>query len=225
MTSLREVTGGTSSPKKGHMLARNRMRGFSLLEMMMVLALMLIASSITFMSLQPALKDSRVNSAYNLTLMTMRRSRQRAVDERKTYIVTFIAPRTMQIWRQDGAVPPNPAPPPVLLNTYTLPPDISFNNEPGIPTTAAGTPDGFGIGAFPVDFSVDYGGGFTSIYFRPDGGGYDQLGRLNNGVLYLNRPGELYSSRAISMFGLTGQLHGWRLVNNQAAGTTSWTTQ
>jgi hypothetical protein len=72
---------------------------------------------------------------------------------------------------------------------------------------------------------VDYGGGFNSIYFRPDGGGYDQLGRLNNGVLYLNRPSELYSSRAISMFGLTGQLHGWRLVRNQAAGTTSWTTQ
>ena len=56
-------------------------------------------------------------------------------------------------------------------------------------------------------------------------GAYDQLGRVNNGVFYISRPGELLSSRAISLFGLTGQLHGWRLQKNQTTGITSWITQ
>lgn len=202
-----------------------KMRGFSLLEIAIVLALILVASSISFITLQPTFAAARIDGAYNLTLMTMRRARQRAVDERKTYIVTILAPRTLQVWRQDGAVAPNPLPPAVLLNTYTLPQDISYKNEPGIPTTPAGTPDGFGIGAFAVDFSVDYGGGFNSIYFQPNGGGYDQLGRVNNGVVYMSRTGVLDTSRAISLFGLTGQLHGWRLQRNAAAGTVGWNPQ
>ena len=111
------------------------------------------------MSLQPSLKAARVDGAYNLSLMTMRQARQRAVDERKTYIVTLVAPRTIQVSRQDGAVPPNPAPPPVLVNTYVLAQDVSFNNEPGIPTTSTGTPDGFGVGSFAIDLNVDNGGG------------------------------------------------------------------
>ena len=44
--------------------------GFSLIETMIVLAMMMIASGIFFMSLQPALKDTRVTNAYNTTLMT-----------------------------------------------------------------------------------------------------------------------------------------------------------
>jgi hypothetical protein len=116
-------------------------------------------------------------------------------------------------------------PPPILLNTFVLPQDVSFNNEPGIPNTAAGTPDGFGSGTFAIDLSVDYGGGFNAVYFRPDGGAYDQLGRINNGVIYMNRPGELTTSRAVTVFGLTGQIHGWRLEKNQTTGVTSWTPQ
>lgn len=218
---MHKLNRGTASPKKGHMRS-SRMRGFSLLEMAIVLAIMIIVSSITFLSLQPALKDSHVNSAYNLTLMTMRQARQTAVDSRKTYIVTFVAPQTIQVWRQNGAIPPAAAPPPVLINTYVLPRDVNFSNVSGIPTTATTTPDGFGAGSFPVDFDVDYGGGVTSVYFKPDGGAYDNLGRLNNGVLYLARPTELYSSRAITLYGLTSQLRGWRLYKNAVAGTSEW---
>jgi prepilin-type N-terminal cleavage/methylation domain-containing protein len=213
------------TPTEGSILRSYKMRGFSLIEMAMALALILIVSGITFMSLQPSLKAGRLDSGYNLSMMNLRRARQQAVDQRKTYIVTFVPPRTMQVFRQDGAVPPNPAPPPVLTSTYVLPQDVQFRNEPGIPTTPAGTPDGFGIGAFAIDLSVDYGGGFNSVYFRPDGGAYDQVGRSNNGVIYLSRPGELEGSRAISVYGLTGQLHGWRLLKNTTTGVTSWTPQ
>jgi prepilin-type N-terminal cleavage/methylation domain-containing protein len=199
--------------------------GFSLLEMAITLALILVVAGISFISLQPPLKTARLDGAYNLTMMNLRQARQRAVDQRKTYIVTFVAPRTIEVSRQDGAVPPAPTPPPILLNTFVLPHDVAFNNEPGIPNTAAGSPDGLGSGTFAIDLSVDYGGGFNSVYFRPDGGAYDQLGRINNGVIYMNRPGELTTSRAVTVFGLTGQVHGWRLEKNKTTGVTSWTPQ
>jgi|SRR5678815_3627509 type II secretory pathway pseudopilin PulG len=223
--TLVNTVGINATPARNGVLRSRKTRGFSLLEMAIVLCLIMICSGITFMSLQPSLKAARVDGAYNLSLMTMRQARQRAVDERKTYIVTLVAPRTIQVSRQDGAVPPNPAPPPVLVNTYVLAQDVSFNNEPGIPTTSTGTPDGFGVGSFAIDLNVDNGGGSNAVYFRPDGGAYDQLGRVNNGVFYISRPGELLSSRAISLFGLTGQLHGWRLQKNQTTGITSWITQ
>ena len=200
-----------------------RMQGFTLLETVVVVMVFTIVSAITFVNLQPMMRTTRVTSAYNLTLMTMRRARQRAVDERKTYVVDFVAPQTIRLSRQDGGVP---APPPVLVETYTLPYDMQFRNEPGIPAIATQTPDGFGVGAFAIDFDINVGGGgSTQICFRPDGAAYDQLGNMNNGVLYLARPGELYSSRAITLFGLTGRLRGWRLSKNVAAGTNEWVQQ
>src|SRR4030095_485859 len=192
--TLVHTVGSSVTLVESRPLRTRKARGFSLLEMSIVLCMILIASGISFITPPATFKAARVDGAYNQTMTSLRRARQSAVDERKTYIVNFVVPRTLQISRQDGALPPNPAPPPVLTHTLTLPQDISFNNEAGIPTTSVGTPDGFGIGAFAIDLSVDYGGGNTSIYFRPDGGAYDQLGRINNGVIYLDRPGELTSS-------------------------------
>ena len=53
-------------------MTRRTMRGFSLIEMMIVVSIILITSSIFFMSIQPALKQARLTNAYNSVLMTMR---------------------------------------------------------------------------------------------------------------------------------------------------------
>ena len=53
------------------------------------------------------------------------------------------------------------------------------------------------------------------IMFMPDGSSQDTLGNYNSGVVYLTRPGDLYSSRAVSVFGTTGRVRGWRLLTNQ----------
>ena len=44
-------------------IRRRGTRGFSLLEMMIVCVLILIVSGISFMAVQPALKDARANQA------------------------------------------------------------------------------------------------------------------------------------------------------------------
>ena len=63
-------------------MVSSKARGFSLLEMVVVLAIAMIMMSVTFLSLQPALEDSHVNQAYNTALAQVRAARERAVEGR-----------------------------------------------------------------------------------------------------------------------------------------------
>jgi prepilin-type N-terminal cleavage/methylation domain-containing protein len=195
-----------------------RASGFSLIETMIVLAIMLIASGIFFMSIQPALKDTRVTNAYNTTLMTLRRAREAAIAERRTYIVTL-----------NNAVTPNSitmtqAATGLVITTQTLPPDVFFRVEPGIPVSTATTPDHFGNGSTAIDFDQAVSGGAKNVIcFNPDGTAQDINSNTNNGVVYMARTGSLYSSRAITVWGATGRLRGYRLYTS--AGGPVWRQQ
>jgi prepilin-type N-terminal cleavage/methylation domain-containing protein len=193
------------------------MRGFSLLEMMIVVAIGLTATAIGVMTLIPMMKSGHVSEAYNTTLMAMRQARERAIAEQRTYVVAFnktaVLPNTVTITQASTNT---------LIATYPLPMDTAFDNEPGIPTsgtTPPVTPDGFGAGAKPIHFDIGVGSGSTSVYFMPDGSGQDVNGNINNGVLYVAMSGDLYSSRAITLWGTTGRIRGWRLYPSGASNT------
>ena len=130
------------SPRKDEIL-RHKLRGFSLLEMVIVVAIGMILTGITFLSLKPLLNQSHVNAAYDTTLMALRTYRSRAITERRRYIVAFTAPRTITISSWGVGTPVAPAP--VLVSTLTLPSDIQFMVQAGIPSTAPTVPDGFGV--------------------------------------------------------------------------------
>lgn len=191
-----------------------RRRGFSILELLLVVAIMLIVAAMSAVNIQTVLRNSRVNAAYDVTLTAIRNARQGAIDERCVYLVSFATPRTISTRRIRAGVTSN-------VGQIDLPTDIQFRAEPGMPNVNAKTPDQFGTGSAAIDFSVDYGGGGTQIYFQPDGSATDSTGRVNNGVVYLARPGELTSSRAVSLFGATGRIRGWRLVVD-AGGASRW---
>jgi hypothetical protein len=112
-----------------------------------------------------------------------------------------------------------------MLNvTYTLPDDIKFWIEPGVPNTATTTPDGFGTAGHAIDFDVNVGaGGLSNVYFYPDGTAEDSANNLSNGVVYIARQGELTSSRAITVWGSTGRIRGWRLYKQ--GGGYAWQEQ
>ena len=211
---MRALNCSTASPEKDHM-TRRTMRGFSLIEMMIVVSIILITSSIFFMSIQPALKQARLTNAYNSVLMTMRRARENSIAERRVYIVSFIAPRTMTITQAATGL---------VTNTFTLPTDVSFDAEPGIPNTAAKTPDHFGTASAAIDFDQGVSLGVkTQVYFQPDGSAQDANSNINNGVVYIARTGDVLSSRAITVWGSTGRLRGWRLYT--VAGVKTWSQQ
>jgi len=203
-------------------MRQRRMRGFSLLEMMAVIAIMLIASAITAMSIQPALKAARVTSGYNTALGVLRQARDNSIGQRQVFIVTFsnaAVPNTVTITQ---ALTGN------VLYTYTLPSDVLFTVVAGFPTSPVAfpmTPDGFGVGATPIDFDQNIVGGIKNmIYFQPDGSAQDVNGAINNGVVYITRAGDLYDARAITVWGATGRLRGWHMYTN-AGGTYYWREQ
>jgi prepilin-type N-terminal cleavage/methylation domain-containing protein len=191
-----------------------RTRGFSLLELMAVIAIAVVATSIAFINLMPALKDARVSSAVNIALSTVRRAREEAVSKRRVYVVKFISPGTIQVTQNLSTG--------VSLITTSLPDDITFVADPSLPSPG---PDSFGNGKVAIDFDQNVSGGNkTEIFFQPDGSALDINNNVNNGVVYVGRAGELGSSRALSVWGSTGRVRAWRIDWN-AQGNLYWRQQ
>ena len=176
-------------------------RGFSLLELLIVIAIGLTMAGVTFMALMPLFKQNHVDQAYDLTLGVIRNYRNQSITQSKRYILTFTAPRTITVQYWGVAVPVSPAP--VTIATYTLPQDIQFGVQAGFPSAA---PDSFGTGMTAIDFDQGMGlGSQDYIMFMPDGSSQDTVGNYNSGILYLMRASDMYSSRAIDVLGHDGK--------------------
>lgn len=200
-------------------------QGFSLLEMMMVIALTLTLAAFARMAFVPTLNQTHTTSAYNSTMGTLRRARDQAAADMRIYVVTFTAPGTITVAQSTATSCQVPPAGPVLVTTV-LPSDVSFQIEAGVPTsntTAPTTPDAIGTAALAIDFDEPYSPGTTSICFNPDGTATDVLGQVNSGIVYLGRNNDTYSARAITMWGTTGRIRGWRLYN--VSGTNTWKMQ
>jgi hypothetical protein len=169
-----------------------------------------------------------VSGAYSHTLEQLRQARQLAIQNRKTYLVTFNPPglppgiHGVQINVMNaGAVG-------AIYNEvpFTLPQDVHFQAISGIPNTSLTTPDGMGTGAIAIQFDIGISGGTQNqIYFFPDGSARDINNNINNGVLYIARDGDLNSSRAITLYGAAGRVRGWRLQPPVGVGSPVWGQQ
>ena len=208
--------------------------GFSLIEMTITLAVFITICAITTVSLMPLLKQQHLVNAYNTTIGAMRQARDNAIAQQTVYSVTFsnsVTPNTITVT-------------PVLPSggvaftgeqstvTYTLPTDTTFLAQTGLPasnTAAPTSPDKYynsGLYAIDMGYAADgYTTGVTSgaqtVYFCPDGSAQNAQdgtgkcsGSWDGGVVYLAQAGSLLSSRAVTLWGGTGRVHGWRLYSN-----------
>ncbi len=191
----------------------------------MVMAIGIVVTVVSVISLMPLMNSQRVTNAYNMTLAAIRQARDNAVAQQTSYQVTFTqtsaptvttitvawAPATGETVLANGSA--GGITPPTL--TYQYPMNVVFLAPP------AGTPppDGYGTGTNSVDFGYtasNNAGGATTIYFCPDGSAQTTntcagAGNWDGGVLYLARSGDPGSYRAVSLWGATGRVHGWRL--------------
>jgi type II secretory pathway pseudopilin PulG len=200
--------------------------GFSMVELSVVVLIIMILVAAALMNMVPTVQNAKANSGMEMVLGELRRAHERAVDERRIYRVTFVAPNTIQLdvgqvanvaTTITGTTPLFAQAQPPL----TLPDSVQFIVIGGVPTSAAAVPDGLGSAANAIDFDIANGGGGTQIYFQPDGRALDGANRLNDGVVYLAQPGNLYSSRAVTLFGSTGRAKGWTLAS--LSGVAGWT--
>ncbi|MBZ5631300.1 MAG: prepilin-type N-terminal cleavage/methylation domain-containing protein [Acidobacteriia bacterium] len=192
-------------------------RGFSMVEVIIVIAIVLIISAGALIQFVPVVKSARAENALQATLGQVRNARGLAIDQRRKYRLSFLAPRTIQL-DQMVVDPATGVQSFLFVSSLVLPQDIQFIAITGIPASGSGTPpDSLPTTGAAIDFSLDYGGGGTQIVFQPDGRALDAAGRLNNGVVYVARSGELMSSRAVSILGATGRVKGWHLTQSGAA--------
>jgi len=195
--------------------SRKSQSGFSIAELVVTVGVLIVGGGIAIMNISGALRGAHVETAYQNTLDQMRFARQVAIDKRTVCRVDFTAPGTISVTQAfaDGT--------PIQTETITLPADVQYTIVTGMPTPPSATPDNLGNGNVAIDFDRVAGGSGTTIFFQPDGSALDAAGRVNDGVIYVARPNELNSARAITLLGTTGRIRGWRL-GTKAGGGVVW---
>jgi len=186
-------------------------RGFSMIELMVSIMIILIVSAIAVISLRPNLEQARVDAAMREVIATFRQAREFAVVNRRYVQVTFPANNQIRITQLNSMTPGAGAVNPVLT-TVTLAPPLVFNLD-GMPDT----PDAYGNGAAIV-FGGTINGPATGMVFQSDGEFVSKATLLPiNGSVFLGVPGRKSTARAVTMLGTTGRVRGWR-----SSGASTW---
>lgn len=178
---------------------RGDQRGFSLLELLAVVAIVAAVVSAAVPRIESALRESRVQTALVSVVGEMRRARQLAMDQRRTHNITFTSPNTFTVTRIETGGNPN-----VQVSQVTLPSDVSFTRN-----SVSSEPDGFSTSA-----AFTFCGSGGSVNFTPQGAGVDGSNNLCNGVIYMGISGRIETTRAATLFGSTGRSKGFRYTKS-----------
>lgn len=178
---------------------RNAVDGFTLLELMVVATIAAvvlgIAVPVTDAFVRAARADSSVSAATNAIDM----AHDRAVSERRNYVLTFVPPNRIQLGRQEinaaGAVIST-----TQVEQFLLEGGQTFYKFTGVPDT----PDAFG-GSAAWSFS-----GVEPVMFTSDGSLVDSNGDVVNGSIFFGIPGQPLTQRAVTVFGVTGLTRNWK---------------
>jgi Tfp pilus assembly protein FimT len=194
-----------------------------------VVAISIILTVVSVISLMPLLQAQHLTNAYNTTIGVIRQARDNAISQRTSYSVTFATVGSGASAINTITLAPTDAFGNQLSTTaYQLPTDVWFLVGSGV--SGVQGPDGFGTSATAIDFGYTTSGGTGGsnvIYFCPDGSAQTAStcsgsGNFDSGAVYLNGPvayvngtgssptGYALNSRAISLWGATGRIHGWR---------------
>jgi type II secretory pathway pseudopilin PulG len=162
--------------------------GFSLIETMMVIALVMIGSSVALVQMRQSVATLDADRAAKVVVSQMQYARQVAVNQRRDVILAFTEPNQITVTRLDGGGDSTE------LADVTLPPGYTF----GLPDGIGDTPDGYG-NTEPVNFNLE-----TSARFLGDGTLVTPGGIVVNGTVFTIGSGN-GSARAITLTGASGR--------------------
>jgi Tfp pilus assembly protein PilE len=195
------------------MSAHHHEPGFSVIEMMIVVLIIMIVTTIAIFALQPALQNVKADTAMREVLDQMRQAREYSIANRRYVQVTFpVVTGKYEIQMTElNAVPFGPGGANATLSTVVIQPPATFYVFPSSPDT----PDAFGNAA-AIEFEGTSGGPPGGMAFQSDGTLVDMTSfQPINGTVFLGVVGQLTSARAVTVLGATGRVRGW-----QGTGTT-----
>ena len=185
----------------------SRERGFSVIEMLIVVGIALVVTGIAVVKSQPALQQNRAFAGAMEVKSAMRQGRETAISARRTVQVQFFTglPCTagyacVQLTRLDP-----PANVPTVILTLPIENSVQFMLFPG----EIDTPDGFGNVA-PITFA-GVANGPPVMEFQSDGSFTDGNGNVINGTVFLGIANFIDTPTAVSILGGTGRARAWRL--------------
>ncbi len=193
-------------------------RGFSLLEAVVVVAIMMILMGIAVVQSFGTLESYQVNSAMDTVVSQLRVARELSITQR----------RVLQIWIDSAAESdgryhvkyqqqPAPGTSEVAgpLVSVPMPATVQFVLEPSVPDT----PMAFGNSAAVYIGNPPVTGGPTVMQFNPNGTFTDSTGtNLIYGTVFMGIPNKPESARAVTIMGGTGRVRQY----TYAGGATGW---
>jgi Tfp pilus assembly protein FimT len=173
--------------------------GISLLEMLVMLAIVGVLSTMAIAQIGQAVPQMKADGAMRVVMSQLNTARELAISQRRYMQVKFLAPNQIQVIRTDvdtsGTVTGT-----TVLTTVTFEGAVTYNKLTGV----IDTPDAFGM-ASAINF-----GTATTIQFATDGELISESGGPLNGTVVLATPNNKNSTRAVTIFGSTGRVRGWR---------------
>ena len=190
--------------------SRTAEQGFSLLEMLVVVALAFTIMAFAVMNTVGSSSNARANSAMDAVVSQLRQAREMAIAKRRNVQVQFTAPNQIQLTVL--TLPGEPVPP--VIAPTLLPGGLSFAVLVG-----TDTPMNFG-NSTAISLQQPGGGGAWTVMFTTSGAfcGTAQAAATlyqatnNNPVnasLFLGVVGKPTTARAVTVFGATGRVRSY----------------
>jgi prepilin-type N-terminal cleavage/methylation domain-containing protein len=167
--------------------------GFSLLELLVVVSILLIATAVAVPSIRNEILDSRANAAMWQAQAQLQAARDWAMTQRRTMEVDLSGTSRIQVIRIDGNVR-------TTLATTVFVNGMQYHLFGNVPDT----PDAFGNPS-----AVSFGGS-TTVWFLADGSLSDANGVPLSGTVFLGMPNQPLSARAVTVLGPTGRIQPYR---------------
>ncbi len=182
-------------------------QGFSLLELLLVIAIIFILAGMAIISISSTLPSQQSQAALNAATAVFHKGHDAAISERRDYelvIPSVTPPNQIGLERLElsGGV--------TTLPVVTLPEPAEFGLDPSIsvaPETGLATPSTCSNG-------LCFGGTLTQLW-QPDGTFIQTNGQPLNAVVYIMIPGTPTAQRAFTILGSTGRIRTYRWTGAQ----------
>jgi len=203
-------------------------RGFSIVELMIVMIVIFILTGFAVIQLRPAWQQIQANAAMDEVKSTLRQAREIAISERRTIVVQLPAAAAATACPPTGnvfacitltqmtvvpAIPPAPPTQVLAANPFLVVPlanNVQFLSYGGEPDT----PDGF-LGVAPTAPSGLYFGSTAGVpgsglQFQSNGTFTNGNGNPINFTIFLGELNILTTARAVTVLGNTGKVAGYQ---------------
>ena len=193
---------------------REAQGGFSLLEMLVVVVMILILSAIAIINLNATLPQQEATAAMNAAEAVFRQGRDSAIAQRRAYQLVATVPNQLDLVRQEVGNTTTQLP------VVTLPAPAQFMLYAGIPDT----PDGYGECSTGLCFP---GSGGVQQWLSDGTFVNGATGAPLNATIFIavpgNSPGDLKNigtQRAFTVLGTTGRIRAYKW--NGGSGACCW---